>query len=62
VYRDSSIEIANFVFLMRFSMIAAGIFTSVWGITGNAGKFSFAMPTSLYFFLSLTISTQWILE
>ncbi len=29
------------------------------GITGSAGKFSLAMPTSLYFFLSLTISTQW---
>ena len=39
-------------------LIGAGIFTSVCGMAGSAGKFSFAIPTSLYFFLSLTISTQ----
>src|SRR6266478_1012827 len=52
-------EIANFVFPIRLSRTGAGIFTSTCGITGRAGKFSLAIPTSLYFFLSLTISTQW---
>jgi hypothetical protein len=37
----------------RHARTAAGIFTSVCGITGRAGKFSFAIPTILYFFLSL---------
>jgi len=35
-----------------------GNFTITCGMTGSAGKFSLAIPTSLYFFLSLTISTQ----
>ena len=51
-------EMANFVLEIRLCRMAAGIFTSVCGIAGNAGKFSFAMPTSLYFLRSLVISTQ----
>src|SRR5262252_4174182 len=53
-------EMANFVLAMRLSRTLAGILTSVWGIAGKAGKFSLAMPTILYFFLSLTISIQWL--
>src|SRR5215470_7475196 len=53
-------EIANFVLPIRLSSTAAGILTKVCGIAGSAGKFSLAMPTILYFFLSLTISTQWL--
>src|SRR5258707_14789811 len=52
-------EIANFVFAIRLSITGAEILTSVWGIVGSAGKFSLAIPTSLYFLRSLTISTQW---
>ena len=51
-------EMANFVLPIRLSMTGAEIFTSVCGMAGKAGKFSLAMPTSLYFFFSLTISTQ----
>src|ERR1700747_781822 len=53
-------EIANLVFEISPSSKVAGIRTSTCGIAGSAGKFSFAIPTSLYFFFSLTISTQWL--
>src|SRR5215475_15611452 len=53
-------EMANLVFEIRPSSAAAGIFTSTWGIAGSAGKFSLAIPTSLYFLRSLVISTQWL--
>ena len=52
-------EMANFVLEIRLCRTSAVIFTSVCGIVGSAGKFSLAMPTNLYFFRSLTISTQW---
>src|SRR5262250_354199 len=51
---------ANFVLEISPSRIAAGIFTKTWGMAGSAGKFSLAIPTSLYFLRSLMISTQWL--
>src|SRR5215813_12272866 len=53
-------EMANFVLEISPSSAAAGIFTRTWGMAGSAGKFSLAIPTSLYFLRSLTISTQWL--
>jgi hypothetical protein len=47
-------EMANLVLAIRLSRAAAGIWTRVCGMTGRAGKFSLAIPTSLYFFFSLT--------